>query len=313
MTTRTLIAERPGPVLVVIDLPAGAITVTAEPERRTAEMTITARGDDPAVADAVRRAVLRWNTNYGRGGGALLAAVPEVRGGGVQTTVRNHGGTVITQITGSIPAGASVTGAVIGADGAITIGGGKVVIDGVTVVGGDIEITARVPEGSHLAVRTRSADLAAHGEYASVDFVSVSGGLALGGTVRLTAETTSGDVRAAAVDGPAEVRSVSGDIRIDRADDVQARTTSGAIALPDTGGLIATATVSGDITVHATEGGTVGARSVSGDVTVTAAPAALAEGLTVRADSRSGTVTTPDDTPTAAARPRRPRRGTGGA
>ena len=307
MTTRTLTADRPGPVLLSIDLPAGDITVTADPDRQTAELTITALGDDPAVNDAVERASLRWDADRG----TLTAEVPEVRGTG-RTVIDSRGGTTITQILGDVPAGVTITGAVI-TGGTVSVGGGAVVVNGAVVAGGAIEINARVPEGSRVAARTRSAALTAHGEYAEVRFTSVSGDLTVGGTVTLTTETTSGDVRAAAVDGSAEVRSVSGDIRLDRADDVQAQTTSGDITLADVGGLVATGTVSGDITVHAAEGGTVGARSVSGDVTVTATPTALAEGLTVRADSRTGRVTTPDTQPVvSAARPRRPRRGTGG-
>ena len=48
MTTRTLTAERPGPVALSVDLPAGDIRVVTDPSRTFAEVTVTAHGDDPA-------------------------------------------------------------------------------------------------------------------------------------------------------------------------------------------------------------------------------------------------------------------------
>ncbi|MCQ0016854.1 DUF4097 family beta strand repeat-containing protein [Actinomadura madurae] len=152
------------------------------------------------------------------------------------------------------------------------------------------------------------------GEFAEVDFTSVSGDLTVGGVGALRVKTTSGDVSAAVVDGAAVVRSVSGDVYLGRADDVYALTTSGDVTVNDFAGRAGLATVSGDVRVRAAEGGHIRVRSVSGDVTVTATVKAL--GLMVDATSRTGRVTTPTDTPPGAAfasRARRPRRTNGGA
>ncbi|MDL4772490.1 DUF4097 family beta strand repeat-containing protein [Actinomadura xylanilytica] len=312
MTTRSVIAQRSGPVPLSLDLPAGVITVTANPARTVAEVTVTARGDDPALHTAVRNAVLRWDERRG----ALVVQVPEVAGNAGQTVFGNRGVTVV-QSFGDVPAGVTITGSTI--TGGVVTGGGRVVIDGVTVTGGgieaagQIEITAHVPEGSTVGALTRSAPLNAVGEFAEVDFTSTSGDLNVGGTGALRAKTVSGDVAAAAVDGSAVARSVSGDIRLGRADDIRAVSTSGDVTVADFGGHAKMSTVSGDLTLHAAEGGIVCARTVSGDVTVTASGAALAEGLTINATSRSGHVSTPTDTPPTTARARRPRRTTRGA
>ncbi|MFF5265496.1 hypothetical protein ACFY4C_42025, partial [Actinomadura viridis] len=90
MTTRTLTATRPGPVALSVDLPAGDIRVITDPDRALAEVTVTAHGDDPAVRDAVRDAVLRWDESTG----ALTVRVRPLAGGvtivgGTQTVIGN--------------------------------------------------------------------------------------------------------------------------------------------------------------------------------------------------------------------------------
>jgi hypothetical protein len=318
MTTRTLTAERPGPVALSVDLPAGDIRVITDPSRTVAEVTVTAYGDDPAVHDAVRDAVLSWYEPTG----TLTVRVNPPAGGvtvvGGQTVIGSHGATVV-QSFGDIPAGVAVTGAVI--NGIVSVGGGRVTVNGVEVSGsgtvvaaGRVQITAHVPEGTSVTAATRSASLECAGEFAEVDFTSTSGELTAGGVGDLRAKTTSGDVFATVVDGAAVVASVSGDVYLGRADDVTASTTSGDVTVNDFAGRAELASVSGDIRVRAVEGGSITARTASGDVTVTATGTALAEGLTVNATSRTGRVTTPTDSPPAtAARARRPRRTNGDA
>lgn len=318
MTTRTLTADRSGPVLLDLTLPAGTMPVTAEPDRDTAEVTITARGQDPAVADAVRDAALWWSPEGGFGG-TLTVQVPEVNSGGFQGVTFGRGGTSVTQILGYVPAGATVTGLSITGAGGIRVGDGTVIVNGVPVAGSQVEISARVPEGSLIRASSRAADLTARGEYAAVVFASTSGDLDVGGVGELIAETVSGDVRAACVARRARLKSTSGDICIERIDVVVAESVSGDIHVVDlggeagwvggVGGLATLCTVSGNITLHATENGRVDAVSQSGDITVTAEPTALAKGLSVTANSRTGHVTTPDTHPAPpTARPRRPRR-----
>ena len=313
MTTRTLTAPRPGPISLSVDLPAGDIRVIADPSRTCAEVTVTAHGDDPAVHDAVRDAVLRWYEATGN----LTVRVNPPAGvtvvGGTQSVIGDRGATVVQSFS-DIPGGVTVTGFVIGN---VVQVGGRVTVNGVEITGGAVaasgrvEITARVPEGTSVAAATRSASLECAGELAEVDFTSTSGDLTAGGVGALRAKTTSGDVSAAVVDGAAAAASVSGDLYFGRADDVYASTTSGDITVNDFAGRAEVATVSGDVRVRAAEGGAITARSVSGDVTVTATGVALAEGLTVDAASRIGRVTTPTTAPAAtppAPRARRPRR-----
>ncbi|TDB76060.1 hypothetical protein E1264_39040 [Actinomadura sp. KC216] len=323
MTTRTLTAPRPGPVALSVDLPAGDVRVITDPARTVAEVTVTAHGDDPAVHDAVRGAVLRWYEATGN----LTVRVNAPAGGvtvvgGAQTVVGNGAATVV-QSYGGIPAGVRVTGGtVISGGGIVNIGGGSVTVNGVEITGGGlvaggwVQITAVVPEGTSVTASTRSASLECAGEFAEVDFTSTSGDLTAGGLGALRAKTTSGDVHAAVVDGAASVASVSGDVYLGRGDDVTASTTSGDVTVNDFAGRAEVASVSGDVRVRAAEGGAITARSVSGNVTVTATGTALAEGLTVNATSRTGRVTTPNGNPShaaSAARARRPRRTNGGA
>jgi hypothetical protein len=322
MTTRTLTAPRPGPVTLSVDLSTGDIRVITDPSRTVAEVTVTAHGDDPAVHNAVRDAVLRW---YESTGNLTVRVYPPTSGvtvvGGGQTVIGNHGATVV-QSFGDIHAGVTVTGGVISGDAIVNAGSGRVTVNGVEitggafVAGGHVQITALVPEGSSVTAATRSASLECAGELAEVDFTSTSGDLTAGGVGALRAKTTSGDVHATVVDGIAAAASVSGDIYFGRADDVTASTTSGDVTVNDFAGRGEMASVSGDVRVRAAEGGTITARSVSGNVTVTATSTAQAEGLTVDATSRTGRVTTPTDNPTgaaSAARARRPRRTNGGA
>ncbi|MCQ0007830.1 DUF4097 family beta strand repeat-containing protein [Actinomadura madurae] len=216
MTTRALTAARPGPVALSVDLPAGDIKVITDASRTVAEVTVSARGDDPAVHDAVRGAMLRCDESTG-----TLTVRVESPAGGV--TITGAGGVTIT--------GNVIAGTVVNIGGRVLVNGMEVPAG--TVAGGRVEITAHVPEGSTVAAFTRSAPLACSGEFAEVDFTSVSGDLTVGGVGALRVKTTSGDVSAAVVDGAAVVRSVSGDVYLGRADDVYALTTSGDVTVND--------------------------------------------------------------------------------
>ncbi|CNE52480.1 Uncharacterised protein [Mycobacterium tuberculosis] len=295
MTTRILTAPRPGPVALSVDLPAGDIRVITDPSRTLAEVTVTAHGDDVAVHDAVRDAVLRWHEGTGN-----LTVRVNPPAGGTGTVIGNH----------------AVISGIVNVGGRVTVNGVEITGCGAMVVGGHVRITALVPEGTSVTASTRSASLECAGEFAEVDFTSTSGDLTAGGVGALRVKTTSGDVSAAVVDGAAAAASVSGDIYLGRTDDVTASTTSGDVTVNDFAGRAEVASVSGDVRVRAAEGGAITARSVSGNVTVTATGAALAEGLTVNATSQTGRVTTPTDTPppaVTASRSRWPRRTNGGA
>lgn len=275
MTTRTLTAQRPGPLLVAVNLPAGSVNVLSDPRATTAELQIRATTDDRALNDAVGRAVLRWDE-----AGALMVSVPELpaTSGGTVINVNNVG-------TGTVITGSTMT------FGNVVTGGGKVVINGVTVSGsgtvitGTIEITVRVPEGCNIDVRGTAADLTAAGEFGAIIAKTVSGDVHVDAAHTLTATTTSGDVTAGTVDTTATIKTVSGDIELT------------AFA-----GNATLGSVSGDIQINARHAAGITARSVSGNVRVTATDRALTAGVSVQANSVSGRVTTPTSTPRPAAR-----------
>ncbi len=262
MTVRTLSAQCPGPVLVAVTLPFGTVQVTTDPQVTTAELTLKATTDDPALTAAVERAELRWDPT-----GALVVSVPDLPAvaGGTGIHVTNLGSGMV--ITG--------THMVFGHIAAV---GGKTVINGVTVSGpgtvsvGTIEITARVPERSNLDVRGPAAEVFADGHFGDVTAKTISGDVRVLTTRTLTATTTSGDVHVGEVDGYATVHTVSGDVRI-----------YSFIGNADL------ASVSGHIGVRVIGAASGNARSVSGNVKIL--PATVAT-VAITATSVSGRATT---------------------
>jgi hypothetical protein len=271
MTARSLTAERPGPVLVAVSVPAGVVNVTTDPEVTTAAVYVRATTDDPALSEAIERAELRWDAM-----GALMVTVPDLPS--IQSTVR--GGSInVVQHIGHVAAGTVVTGLVI--DGDLSVSSGRITVNGVpihgsTIVTGQIEVIARVPEGSNVDLRTTSADLTAQGEFDTVMAHTVSADVRADACHQLVAFTTSGDVSAAVVDTAATIQTVSGDIR-----------------LAEFAGRADLSSTSGDITVRACHAADGSARSVSGDVRVTATGRALVAGVSIQARSVSGVVATP--------------------
>jgi putative adhesin len=271
---RTLTARRSGPVLVAVNLPAGSVNIVSDPDTTTAEVQLRATTDDPALNDAIERAVLRWDD-----AGALMVSVPELPATS-HTVVHGRGATTVVQNLGTVSAGTVITGAVI--SGNVVSTGGRIVVDGVTVAGpgtvivGTIEVVATVPEGCNIEVRGTAADLTAAGEFDTITTRTVSGDVRVDATHTLTATTTSGHVTAAAVDTTATVKTVSGGIDIT------------AFA-----GTATLNTVSGSIQLGARHAAGITARSVSGNVAVTATDRAIAAGVSVQANSVSGRVTTP--------------------
>ncbi|WP_404871031.1 DUF4097 family beta strand repeat-containing protein (plasmid) [Kitasatospora griseola] len=299
MTTRTLHAERTGPVTLDLDLPAGSITVRAEAGRERAALTIRTADETGSSADAVTDAVLRWEER-----GALVAQVKNTGAAGFTSVVQGNRGTTVIQSFDSVSFGGSVIGMVGGTiHGDLILGGGKTIVNGqvishggagttVHIGGSPIEIIATVPEGSTVIARTRSADVTADGSLTAVNARTQSGDIRLDTVERPVVETQSGDVTIERSQD-ANIKTQSGDIRLGRTDVVQANTQSGDIRVTDFGGTALLNTMSGDLTVHATAGGDLTARTMSGDVAVTATEAALTEDLDVQANSMSGRVRTP--------------------
>ncbi|MFC4588633.1 DUF4097 domain-containing protein [Sphaerisporangium corydalis] len=288
-STRTLSAPMPGPVVLDLTMPHGQITVTVTDTDR-AEVTLTAPADGPD-ATAMTAATLTAETRV------LTVNVPTTSQPSVTVVTGNGGRTIVT---GNVASGIFVSG------GTMHISGN--LINGQPVPGMQgVRAEVRLPHGSALRVRTRSAPVTARGELEWVDHTSGSGDLDMDGCRKLTAHTTSGDIRADYPDH-ANVQTVSGDIRLGRTETVTAVTTSGDIRIEDFGGSGRLGTVSGDITVHATDAGNLTASAISGDIAINAPAELAASGaLTVDARSISGDVRTPRRQP-ATTRLRRPRR-----
>ncbi|MCP2343381.1 DUF4097 family beta strand repeat-containing protein [Actinomadura rupiterrae] len=294
MTSRTLTASVAGPAVLAVDLPHGRIETITESGRRFAEVTVTATGDDPELAAAVRDARIEFLPDPTR----LLVKVPAVSAG--RTVTVSDGAVRITQSAGRVATGFQV--------GGVSFHGGVFDLDEITVNGvpvseltagpsGMLMVTARLPAGSGVVASTESADLDVTGCYEGIKFDSTSGSLT--GTKPddhtryLIAKTGSGAVRVtSAVRG--NVSSTSGAVWLGWTSEIQAVTKSGAIQVDRLSGPRADlSTASGAITAHAAEPGEVTAESRSGAVTVTASPHLTSDLLTVSAFSRSGRVRTP--------------------
>lgn len=185
-----------------------------------------------------------------------------------------------------------------------------------------VVIEVRVPIGSRLAARTKSAGVTVRGELGDTRVATGSGDVALedvDGT--LVVESGSGGVRVATIAGDASVKTASGDvvigtccsdvkihtasggITVDLAEaDLDARTASGDIAVGQSDGTVNARTASGDLSLPRVRGDSASAVAASGDVEV-----GVERGVAVWLDvaSVSGTVTS-DLEPTDDQAPDRP-------
>ena len=133
-------------------------------------------------------------------------------------------------------------------------------------------ITCRVrcPERSSLAVRTKSADVAARGTFGGVNVATASGDVEVervdGG---LNVKSASGDITAREITGSVNVQTASGDVEVGTAGgSVNVATASGDVAIDEAYDSVNANTVSGDQRHGAVMKGTVGAHSVSGDIEI---------------------------------------------
>ena len=109
-------------------------------------------------------------------------------------------------------------------------------------------LRVRCPEGAKVSVRTRSADVEAHGRFGHT-----------------TVKDVSGDVTWETVDGDAIFHSTSGDMRVDSvAGTLTLKTVSGDLEVGTVGGRLSADTVSGDLEVGSVQGA-VTSKTVSGD------------------------------------------------
>lgn len=133
-----------------------------------------------------------------------------------------------------------------------------------------VDVTAHLPEGSHVKVRTRSGDLRIEGTAGHVDLKTGSGDVQVDRCESATAATGSGDINLVDChEGSAS--SGSGDIVVGPVPgSLEIRTGSGDVTVGTSGdqGALSVATGSGDVTARLA-GGSLEARTGTGDISVT--------------------------------------------
>jgi DUF4097 and DUF4098 domain-containing protein YvlB len=189
-------------------------------------------------------------------------------------------------------------------------GGHEVVVDardrGRIFRQAEILVEVTCPEGTHLEVKSGSADLEGRGRLGTVEVETGSGDVQLddvaearvtaasgdvqvgsvGGGLRL--DTASGDVQIRSVGGEARINTASGDVLLrDVGGDLSVNSASGDVLVREARSSVSVNTASGDQQLGSVASGRVELKSASGDVKV-----GIAEGsmLFVDARSRSGEV-----------------------
>lgn len=306
MTSELITSRAPGAVLLALTVPLGTVRVIVE-DRDHAEVTIQTDAETGPFADAVYEAARSAQQGQDAEGAWTNITVPEIAGGGGTTVITGRGGstvinnvaggvTVIGQSFGHIAAGSSFTGA--------TIIGGNVVIGGSgSVAAGTLDVVARLPLGSSLKISAGLARVDCTGRLDRLDFRATAGDLDVAEAYAVRAQASSGDIRIG-IASRVQAQASSGDIRIRKAADVTASASSGDITVTSLEGNARLQASSGDINVHAVIGGRITAATSSGDVSVTATDAALAEGLDVDAQTRTGRRYVPAQPTTSSTRPR---------
>ena len=186
----------------------------------------------------------------------------------------------------------------------------------------EVIVEARIPAGSGLVVKSKSADVRARGELGTTKVQTGSGDVLLAdidgdvvvesgsGDVQIgtiagstSVKTASGDVVIKTCCSIAKLQTASGDVFVGTAEaEIDLRTASGDVRVGEADGAASARTASGDIQMERVRGDTVTAMSASGDVQV-----GIESGIAVWLDvsSLSGTVSSSLD-PTEGQEPGRP-------
>ncbi len=135
---------------------------------------------------------------------------------------------------------------------------------------GGVTCRVRCPEGTSVDVRSKSADVAGRGRFASVEVKTASGDVQFddvdGGAA---AKSASGDIRFERVGQGFAAQSASGDVHVGAIGEGGAiHTVSGDVFVGNADATLAVQTVSGDQRVQAVQAGDITLQSVSGDVLV---------------------------------------------
>ena len=131
----------------------------------------------------------------------------------------------------------------------------------------EMRLRISCPAGAELNVKTKSADLEAHGEYGDVDVKTASGDMSIETARSAHVKSASGDVHFETVSGILDVKTVSGDVHVAAvAGNANFQVVSGDVFVHDAGGSISGTSVSGDQRYEAVVNGRVELRAVSGDL-----------------------------------------------
>ncbi|MFI6658103.1 DUF4097 family beta strand repeat-containing protein [Streptomyces sp. NPDC050523] len=259
MTEKTFTASAALPTTAYITSHVGQVTVTVNPNLKTAQVKVHTADTEGPLADAVSNTDI---TEYGAGHETHVNInVPKINGGNFGSTVVQVGGNRFSFNGGVVNTG-TMTGVTI-SNGDVWMGGRQVVANGRVVAEqgavvsggghGTITVEVQLPADSSVDLQTTSADLNITGGVNHLRFHTVSGDINAQGVRKLSGNSTSGDVIVRHVNESVAVSSVSGDIEIEAY----------------SGNSFSANSVSGDLeltaTPHAT--GSVNVSSVSGDVT----------------------------------------------
>ena len=135
----------------------------------------------------------------------------------------------------------------------------------------EMRLRISCPSRAELDVRTKSADLEAHGEYGRVDFKTASGDMSVDTARDVDVKTASGDVHFERVEGRLDAKTVSGEVEVrDQHGDFTGDTVSGSLTVQAAElRHLRTKSVSGSVAVDVgTAPSTIGVSTVSGDVTI---------------------------------------------
>jgi len=133
-----------------------------------------------------------------------------------------------------------------------------------------IACEVRCPAGSDVQVRSKSADLEAHGTIGSLNVSTASGDVQADHVAgNVSVKSASSDISLGEIEGTTSIQTASGDITIEIAHgNANVNTASGDVTIHQAYDNVTANTVSGDQEHGAVMRGKVAAQSVSGDVTV---------------------------------------------
>ncbi len=133
-----------------------------------------------------------------------------------------------------------------------------------------VDITVRMPQGSHIMVRSASADIVCGGRYGSADIKSASGDLEIDDVAGdFHRNSASGDTQFGRVGGEMSSNSASGDLRGGSVGgEFSGKSASGDITVGAVGGPAHVTTASGDIQIGNLARGQTNIHSASGDVSL---------------------------------------------